>query len=96
MVVGVVRMEFFIPGNHSLKGKRQVVRSLVHRLEARFRKISVAEVGEQDLWQKAVIGVSTVGSDQALVDRRLNEVLSFVEGFDGLELLSAEIDFISF
>ncbi|HIE33337.1 MAG TPA: DUF503 domain-containing protein, partial [Thermodesulfobacteriaceae bacterium] len=59
MVVGVVRMEFFIPGNNSLKGKRQLVKSLVHRLEARFKKLSVAEVGDQDLWQKAVIGIST-------------------------------------
>ncbi len=96
MVVGVIRMEFFIPGIHSLKGKRQVVKSLVHRLEARFKKIAVAEVEDQDLWQKAVIGLSTVGNDRALVDRRLNQVLSFVEDFDGLELISAEIDFISY
>ncbi|WP_068670712.1 DUF503 domain-containing protein [Thermosulfurimonas dismutans] len=96
MVVGVVRMEFFIPGNNSLKGKRQLVKSLLHRLEARFKKLSVAEVDEQDLWQKAVIGISTVGTDKALVDRRLNQVLSFVEDFDGLELVSAEIDFISY
>ncbi len=96
MVVGVVRMEFFIPGNNSLKGKRQLVKSLVNRLEARFKKISVAEVDEQDLWQKAVIGVSTVGSSQALVDRCINEVIAFVEGFDGLELISAEVEVISF
>ena len=96
MVVGVVRVELFIPGNHSLKGKRQVVKSLVHRLEAKFKKLSVAEVDEQDLWQKAVIGISTVGPDKALVDRRLNQVLSFVEDQHGLELLSAEIDFIAY
>lgn len=96
MVVGVVRMEFFIPENHSLKGKRQLVKSLIHRLESRFKKIAVAEVEAQDLWQKAVLGISTVGPDKALVDRRLNQVLSFVEEFDGLELLSAEIDLVAY
>ncbi|RUM89656.1 MAG: DUF503 domain-containing protein [Thermodesulfatator sp.] len=96
MVVGIARMEFYLPGNGSLKGKRQRVKSLIHRLEARFKKLSVAEVDDQDLWQRAVIGASTVASDQRIADRYLSQVLSFVEELDGLELLSAEIEFLTF
>jgi uncharacterized protein YlxP (DUF503 family) len=70
MVVGVLRLTLYIHGASSLKDKRQVLRKVVDRLRSRFN-VSVAEVGDQDLWQKAVVGIVAVANDHSFV----NEVL---------------------
>ena len=70
MVVGILRLTLYIQGASSLKEKRQVVRKVVDRLRSRFN-VSVAEVGENDVWQRAVIGISAVANDHSFV----NEVL---------------------
>jgi uncharacterized protein YlxP (DUF503 family) len=70
MVVGILRLTFYIPGAASLKDKRQVLRKVVDRLRARFN-VSVAEVGDNDVWQRAVVGICAVANDHSFV----NEVL---------------------
>ena len=73
MHVGVCRIRFRIPENMSLKGKRRVLKSITSRVASKFN-ISVAEVGDQDLWQLATLGVVCVSNDK----RHTNEVLSKV------------------
>jgi uncharacterized protein YlxP (DUF503 family) len=70
MVVGVLRLTLYIHGAASLKDKRQVLRKVVDRLRSRFN-VSVAEVGDNDLWQRAVVGIVAVSNDRSFV----NEVL---------------------
>jgi uncharacterized protein len=70
MVVGVLRLTLYIHGAASLKDKRQVLRKVVDRLRSRFN-VSVAEVGDNDVWQRAVVGVCAVANDH----RFINEVL---------------------
>ena len=76
MVVGTCELIFQLPDNHSLKGKRQVSRSLVQRIRSRFN-VSVAEVGDLDHWQTLAIGVTCATNDS----RHANEVLSKVVDF---------------
>ncbi|MGE0323278.1 MAG: DUF503 domain-containing protein [Polyangiaceae bacterium] len=71
MFVGVARIVLRLPGSHSLKEKRRVVRSYKERLASRL-PVSVAEVGELDLHQLATLGVCTVSNDS----RRCDEVLA--------------------
>ena len=70
MVVGILRLTLYIHGASSLKDKRQVLRKVTDRLRSRFNG-SVAEVGDNDVWQKAIIGISAVANDHSFV----NEVL---------------------
>ena len=86
MNVGVCRIDLRIPENHSLKGKRQVVKSIIARLQNKFG-VSAAEVGNLDLWQIATIGVAVVSNDQ----RHSNEVLSKVVDFVGNSHFDADI-----
>lgn len=79
MVVGVLELTLYLPENHSLKGKRAVLRSIKSRVRARFN-VSVAETEHQDTWQTIVLGVAQVGNDRAHVDRCLREVSEFVGG----------------
>jgi uncharacterized protein len=77
LVVGVLQLTLYLPENHSLKGKRSVLRSIKARVSAKFN-VSVAECDEQDTWQTIVIGVAQVGNDRDHVDRCLREVAAFV------------------
>src|SRR5436305_10064611 len=63
MPIASLTLELRIEGAHSLKDKRQVVRSLKDKLRAHFN-VSVAELEETDLWQRATIGVVAVSSSK--------------------------------
>jgi uncharacterized protein len=76
MKVGVCRLTLRLPENSSLKGKRQVVKSLAARIRNRYN-VSIAEVDNQESWQIASLGISYVSNS----DSHANEVLSKIVGF---------------
>jgi uncharacterized protein YlxP (DUF503 family) len=73
VIVGVLRLTFHIPHARSLKEKRSVVRRFRDRVRARY-DVSIAEVGGQDVHQRAVFGVAVVSSDAAVCDSVLEKV----------------------
>jgi uncharacterized protein YlxP (DUF503 family) len=76
MNIGVLKISLRIPENESLKGKRQVIKSIISRVRNKFN-VSVAEVGDNDVWQIATIGICYVSNN----GRHTNEVLSKVVDF---------------
>jgi hypothetical protein len=78
MIVAIARITLLIPDNHSLKGKRRVVKSLVEKVRHRF-DAAIAEVEDHDLWQKAQLGVALVGNDGPLLEARLQQIMEFME-----------------
>ncbi len=90
MNVGVCWIELRLPENESLKGKRQVVKSLIGRLQNRYN-ISVAEVDDNGLWQIAVLGVACVSNRRRQADETLSAVLRFiVQNYPNLEIVKSE------
>ena len=78
MVVGTLSITLHVPDSASLKDKRQVVRSLTARLRRQFNA-GVAEVGDQNLWQSAVIGVACVSDSARHADEMCQKILAFVD-----------------
>jgi uncharacterized protein len=79
VTVGIARVTLYMAGSHSLKEKRMVVRRVKDMVRDRFN-VSIAEVGDNDVWQRAVLGIALVGNDQRFVESALDEVLRFVRG----------------
>ena len=77
-IIGLLEIHLRISEAHSLKEKRGVVKRIIERLKNKFN-VSVSEIGEQDKWQSAVIGVVTIGTSQKVVDATLEKVVLFVE-----------------
>lgn len=73
MVVGILQFELLIPGAASLKDKRRVVRSVKDRLH-REHQVAVAEVGSQQMLNRAVLGLASVSGDGARVGRTLDSI----------------------
>lgn len=78
MILGSLRIELHLPNAHSLKDKRSVVKSVVAKLRNEFNA-SVAEVDDQDLRQRAVIGVACVGGESHYVEGQLRAIVRWVE-----------------
>ncbi len=91
MRVAVCVLELHIPGATSLKAKRQVIKSLVQRLRNRFN-ISVSEVNNQDLWQRAELGMAVICHNGAGADSIMEKVFSFVEEENGVDIISSHME----
>jgi len=91
-MVGVCRIRLRLPDNHSLKGKRQVVKSLAARLHNTFG-VSVAEVDDNDAWQVASLGVACVSNSSTHADEVLANVVRFIETTrPDVEMLDYEVE----
>ena len=90
-MVGVLKLNLRLPENHSLKGKRGVLKSIQDRVANQFN-VSVGECGDQELWQSAILGVGMVGSDRRLVEASLQKVLDFIEHLGLGEVGDAEVE----
>jgi len=92
MNVGVCRIELRLPENESLKGKRQVVKSIIARLQNKYN-VSVAEIDNQDLWQIATLGITCVSNHRRHADETLSGVVRFVvQNYPNLEIVNSEIE----
>ena len=78
MIVGVCRVHLFLPENHSLKGKRSVVRRLVERAKGKFN-VAAAEVGNLDDHQRAEIGFAVVSTEGRHANAMLDKIATYCE-----------------
>lgn len=93
MIVCVSRIDLHLPNGASLKDKRQVIKSLKDRIKHRFN-VSIAEIENQDLWQKAVLGVACVGNEQFHARQIVEQVIRMVRGTPAVEVLHCDIEVI--
>jgi uncharacterized protein YlxP (DUF503 family) len=91
MIIVAAMITLLIPGNDSLKGKRRVVKSLIERVRHKF-EAAVAEVGDNDLWQKARIGLALVGNDSQLLEARLQQIMKFMENQHLAEIIETQVE----
>jgi uncharacterized protein YlxP (DUF503 family) len=79
MVVGILKLELFLPTPQSLKEKRGIVQRVLNRVRVRF-PVSAAEVDYHDLWQRAMLGVVMVDRSEAdihsIFTKLENEILN--------------------
>ena len=94
MVVGIGIITFRLHDCRSLKGKRKVVKSIISRMRNRFNA-SVAEVGSNDIHQRAEIGFTLVGNDRALINSKIDKIFNMVEGLGLAEIIDTEMEIIS-
>lgn len=93
-IVGVLVLELHLPEAQSLKDKRHYVKGLKDRLRHRFN-VSVAEIGDQELWNRGLVAVATVSSDKVYAEGLLQKVEEDAANFLGPFLADASIEWIS-
>jgi uncharacterized protein YlxP (DUF503 family) len=86
MIVAIATWDIHLSDCHSLKEKRSVLKPLTTALR-RSLNVSVAETGQQDLWQRAEITCAVVGTVRSVVDETLRSADRIVEETDGVRIL---------
>jgi uncharacterized protein len=86
MIIAVQTWDLHLPGCHSLKEKRGVLKPLTLALR-RSLNVSVAETAHQDLWQRAEVSCAAVGSARSVVEEILRSADRVIEETDGLRIV---------
>lgn len=92
MPIALLTLEIHIPDARSLKDKRQILRSLKDRLRGHFN-VAVAELEHQDLWQRSVVGVVGISSDERHLEQSMEAVAQESERLLGRDLVSRGIEY---
>lgn len=93
LIIAAAHLNVLVPDVASLKGKRKSILALKDRIKVRFN-VSIAEVGAQNLWQRAELGVAAVGNDQKVLNGKMDKLLNYIESTGLVEVVGAELDFI--
>lgn len=91
MVIGVCRVELSIPDSFSLKDKRRVLKSIITRIRNRFN-VSISEIEDNDMWQRAIIGISSISNNTHYTNKVLNEVINYLQKERNIIILDYSIE----
>jgi uncharacterized protein len=95
MFVGVSQITLHLPGCHSLKDKRQIIKSIMARVRHQF-EVAIAEVEDQDRWQIAKLGVACISNNGQHVDEILGRVQRYIEETrPDISVTAAEIEILN-
>ena len=93
MIIGVLTLDLDIPAANSLKEKRMVVNRVRDRVRAKFN-VAIAEVDENEVWNRAVLGVVTVSNEQVYCNQVLDKVVDLVETIRDCNLEDYSMEFL--
>jgi len=93
MLIGVCQIVLLIPGSDSLKGKRFVLSSLKTRIRNKFN-VSVAEIDDNDKWQRATLGIAMVSNERRFLDQAMSQILNLIEEQDQIEIIERQIEIL--
>lgn len=94
MNIGACKVRLRLPENDNLKGKRQTSKSIIERVKNRFN-VSIAEVGDHELWQVITLGVTCVSTSPQHVNEVLSKVVDFIEKSRlDVEMLDYELEIL--
>lgn len=93
VTIGLLQMDFRIPGARSLKDKRRVLNSLKQLLHNRYN-CSVAEVEFQDIWNRTRLAACVVSMESQHANEQLNEIARFAANKHDAELLDYRIEML--
>lgn len=93
MIVAIGTFDLHFPEIHSLKGKRQVLHCLIDRVKAKFNA-SIAEVGENDLWQRGTIGVAMVANDRTFLEKMSGKIEEILADHDQVATIHSSWEFL--
>ena len=94
MVGALVEIDVHVPASSSLKEKRGVIKALIARLR-RDLNVSVAEVGHQDLWQRATLGVAIAAGSEIGARKVAQQVEDVVSREHRVEILAVDVDVVA-
>jgi len=86
MLSGICTINLYFPNSHSLKDKRNIIKSIKSRIRNNFN-VSVSEINNHDIWKNTTLGIACIGNEKRYLDNVLNEVIKFIENQNKLQVI---------
>ncbi len=64
------------------------------RVKNKFN-VSIAEIGDQDEWQRIHIGIAAISSDKQYLDGQMNQVVDFIDNLHLAEMIDCKVELIN-
>ncbi len=93
LYVGIGSFTLLLYEGVSLKEKRMVVKSLIQKISSRYN-VSIAEVGEQEKWQRSEIGFSCVSNERGHIEKMMQEIIRFAESDGRGEVMDIQTEIV--
>jgi hypothetical protein len=92
MIIGLARVDLYLPMAFSLKDKRRIIKSVMEKGRNRFN-IAISEIDNNDLWKNATLGLVTVSNNKKQVEKVLSGVLNYIENYGELEIIEYNLEY---
>jgi len=86
MLSGICTINLYFPNSHSLKDKRNIIKSIKSRIRNNFN-VSVSEINNHDIWKNTTLGIACIGNEKRYLDNVLDEVIKFIENQNKLQVI---------
>jgi uncharacterized protein len=95
MAIGILTLQFQLPGCKSLKEKRSRLKPLITRLHREFN-ISVAELAQHDNWNESTIGCAMISNGHQFTESSLQTVVHWLnKNWPDISLMDDHIEIIN-
>jgi len=93
MKIGALKIDLEITDSTSLKDKRMVIKSMKDRLRKQFN-ISIAEIDENDKWQRSTLGISSASNDKQFLEMMFNKIIDYIENEKSVIVLDVNMEIL--
>ena len=94
MVLGTGTITFNTDHCHSLKEKRKITKSILTRVKNTYN-VSIAEVGLNDMHNRARVGFAFVGNDRRRINSNIDKMLEFIDNLSLAEIVDTQVEIIN-
>lgn len=95
MNIGLCRISLRLHGTRSLKQKRQITQSIVSRVGRKFN-VAIAEIDDNDLWQRLTLGISCVSNHAAHANEVISKVVNYIDEMRGeAEVIDYDVEMVN-
>ncbi|MFD2638317.1 DUF503 domain-containing protein [Piscibacillus salipiscarius] len=92
-MIGYVYVECMLYDAHSLKGKRSIIKQIIHQTQNKYN-VSITELDFHDLWQRTAFGIAVVAKEKVMAEKSLQEVIRSIERRTDLEVTIVEYEWL--
>lgn len=95
MYICIVKIKLHLYSPQSLKEKRSIIKSVTEKTRHKFH-IAIAEVGDQELWQSSILGLSMVSNDKIKLEKIMTRITDYIENNIEGDIISIQHEIWSF
>ena len=83
-------IDIYLPLAHSLKSKRNTVKSIIHKVHNKYN-VSIAEVDHNEKWKNAALCLAMVSNEKLFLEKKFSEIIRFIErSYPDIEITKIE------